>query len=143
MYCTASPELKVILEESFGKDFFTQKITERIKSYLDACAELGEKPLSESKFKSLGFTDDEINYRKIKTITKVLNEGWMPDWSNTDQKKWFPWLYMSSSGFVFSGAYYSCSDMPAGLGSRLCFKSRELAEYAGKQFTKLYLDFIL
>lgn len=143
LYPTASPEFKSMLEDSFGKDFFTQKITDRIKSYLDACAELGEEPLSESQLKSLGFTDDEIIYRKIKTITQALNEGWTPDWSDGNQKKWTPYFRMSSGGFVFGGTYcvYSCAH--AGYASLLCFKSGELAKYAGEQFTKLYSNFIL
>jgi hypothetical protein len=50
---------------------------------------------------------------------------------------------MSSGGFVFDGADCDRSAAYAGCASRLCFKSSELAKYAGEQFTKLYSDYIL
>ena len=144
IYKTASSELKIMLEDTFGKEFFSQKVTDRIKTYEDACAELGITPIDESVLLSNGFTKDEIAYRKIKTITEALNEGWKPNWNDENQKKWIPWFYPnSSSGFVFFSTYYDCSAAFAGYGLRLCFKSDELATYAGKQFTELYKDFIL
>lgn len=136
------PGLRPALEDTFGKDFFSNKITDRVKTYEDACTELGEQPMDEAKLKQLGFTDDEITYRKIKTVTKALNEDWEPDMFNTSQYKWYPWFKVSSGGFVFDDTYYDYSFAIAGNASRLCFKSDELATYAGKQFLQLYSDFI-
>lgn len=144
IYKTASPELKVMLEDVFGKEFFFQKVTERIKTYEDACAELGITPIDERTLLNNGFTKDEIAYRKIKTITKALNEGWEPDWNDEGQKKWIPSFYPnSSSGFVFYDAYCSYSHADAGNGLRLCFKTRALAEYAGKQFIEIWNKILL
>jgi hypothetical protein len=143
LYKTASPEFKQTLEDTFGKKFFSGSITDRIKTYEDACAELGIAAQLEDTLKELGFTPDEINLRKIKTITEALNEGWKPDWNDSKQYKYYPWFKMSSGGFVFGGADCDGSDARAGGASRLCFKSRELAKYAGEQFTKLYSDYIL
>lgn len=143
IYKTASPELKIMLEDTFGKEFFSQKVTERIKTYEDACAELGITPIDESTLSKNGFTKDEIAYRKIKTITQALNECWKADWTDENQKKWTPWFRSVSSGFVFSYSYYLSSSATAGNGSRLCFKSDELATYAGKQFVDLYKEFIV
>ena len=44
LYQTATPEFKQMLEDSFGKEFFKRKITDRVKSYEDACAILGIDP---------------------------------------------------------------------------------------------------
>jgi hypothetical protein len=143
LYATASAEFRTTLEDTFGKEFFFGKITDRIKTYEDACEELGEQPINEKMLRLAGFTEDEINYRKIKTITKALNEGCPPDYTNDEQPKWFPWFKVSSSGFVFDHTYYRCSCACAGGGSRLCLKNSDLAEYAGKQFTELYRNFIL
>ena len=143
IYKSASNEFKAILESTFGKEFFSQKIPDRVKSYEDACALTGENPVNEKKMLELGFTEDELHFRIIKTITKALNEGWVPDWADSDQQKWFPWFDLSSGGFVFYDTTYGCSITRAGYASRLCFKSKELAEYAGKQFTELYKGFIL
>jgi len=142
LYKDASPEFKATLEDSFGKEFFNGKITDRVKTYADACAEIGANPMDEDELKEMGFTDDEICYRKIKTITRALNEGWIPDWNNSNQYKWAPYFDLSSSGFVFNATYYRYTSAYAGNGSRLCFKSDELATYVGKQFTELYKGFI-
>lgn len=143
LYVTASPEFKQMLETTFGKEFFSMKITDRIKTYEDACNELGICAQLEVTLNELGFTSDEINLRKIKTITEALNEGWKPDWNDSNQYKYYPWFKMSSGGFVFGGTYYDGSSAYAGDASRLCFATRELAKYAGEQFTKLYSDYIL
>ena len=143
LYPTASAEFKTMLEDTFGKEFFSQKITARIKTYEDACHEIGEQPIDAAQLKSQGFTDDEVYYRKLKTITKALNEGWKADYNDGDQKKWFPWFYASSSGFAFYATAYHYSNPDAGNAVRICFKSDELATYAGQQFTELYKGFIL
>jgi len=104
LYKTASSELKEMLETTFGKEFFIQKITDRIKTYEDACIELGEQSIDENRLAKSLLTPDEILLRKIKTITKALNEGWEPDWRDSDQYKHYPYFNMSSGAFVFSDA---------------------------------------
>jgi len=144
LYKNSSSEFKTVLENTFGKDFFSGKITDRIKTYEDACEELQEKPLNEKELRNLGFSNDEIDYKKIKTITRALNEEFVADFTNHDQKKWYPWFKVSSSGvFACHAANYGYSNAIAGYGARLCFSSDELATYAGKQFTELYKSFIL
>lgn len=137
------PEMRPSLEDTFGTEFFRENIIDKIKTYEDACAELGITPQNDRTLLELGFTPDEINLRKIKTITAALNEGWKPDWNDGNQYKYFPWFKMSSGAFVFGDAYYAGSDADAGSAARLCFKSKELAKYAGEQFTKLCSDYIL
>jgi len=117
----------------------TEIVTVRIKTYEDAVKETGrpEKP----DFSNL--PEDlreyfEAQYKAV-VIAEALNEGWKADWSNSDQEKWLPWFRgLSSGAFVFYVTYYGYSIACAGYGSRLCFKSDELAEYAGKQFLDIY-----
>lgn len=80
-------------------------ITKRVKTYADACAVLGIEPMNETVLAKLGFAKDEIAYRKLKTIAKALNEGWRPDWANSNEYKYWPW-------FVYNPAYagFSCAD---------------------------------
>lgn len=141
LYKNASREFKQILEDTFGKEFFSVKITARIKTYEDACAELGIAPIDMNNARA-HLSSDEINYIKLKTVIEALNEGWVPDWNNTNQKKWIPWFELSSGGFVFYGTYFYYSYANAGYGSRLCLKSGELATYAGKQFIEIFKGFM-
>ena len=111
-------------------------ITERIKSYEDACAALGMHPV-ELQVEVSGFGTDSNSikaYGKLVIIVRALNEGWTPDWTNTDEYKYYPWFKYDNAGFGFSvtgcGHWYTY----ASVGSRLCFKTEALAEYAGKQF---------
>lgn len=135
IYPTAAPELKTILEETFGKPFFSQKITDRVKSVKDACEVLG---IDSDDLYLCNDSDDDTAYKELKTIVKALNEGWTPDWNNSSEYKWYPWFYLNQPGFRLNGVcYYSFS----AVGSRLCFKSRELAEYAAKQFESIYKTF--
>lgn len=74
-------------------------------------------------------------------LAKTLNEGWKPDWNNSIQCKYVPWFEMAgSSGFRFGGC--DCWDTDSAVGSRLCYKSSELAKYAGEQFSEVYRKFM-
>lgn len=80
-------------------------ITKRVKTYADACAVLGIEPMNETVLAKLGFAKDEIAYRKLKTIAKALNEGWRPDWANSNEYKYWPWFVYNPAYAGFSCAY--------------------------------------
>lgn len=120
-------------------------VTERIKTYEDACLEL-DIPLMPERCK--GMTEDEAAYYSLKVIAKALNEGWEPDWSNIKQKKWSPWFKVTDTnpaGLSYSNTHdtVSYANAYAIFGSRLCFKTEALAKYAGTQFIKLYEKYLL
>ena len=68
----------------FYKEEDYEEITDRVKTYEDACKVLGVEPINEQNAKAQGFRPDEIARRKLETIAAALNEGWKPDWNNTD-----------------------------------------------------------
>lgn len=118
-------------------------IKDKVKSFEDACKVLDITPsvpvvtgIPEKYQKPL-----IANYQ-LMVIAEALNEGWTPDWSNGEWNKWYPWFNMDNSSsagrFSFFGAVYQLSG--SGVGSRLCFKSEELATYAGTQFLELYRE---
>lgn len=111
--------------------------TKRIKTYEEALERLGIKHFDES-----GLTPDEVAYKKLKIITEALNDGWIADWNDSDQRKYAPW-FDTSSVFVFNVAYYYYSHANAGYAYRLCFRDSETSEYAGRTFIDLYKAFIL
>jgi hypothetical protein len=133
-----SPEFQTALEQALP-DFFSSKVTDRIKTFEDACRELSIDPTA-AEF-STG-PADEIALRKVKVIVRALNEGWTPDWNNGRERKWTPWFYLDTPGFRFYDSFYGIAFSISTGGSRLCFKSEELASYAGRQFLDLYREFI-
>lgn len=85
---------------------------------------------------------DEIAYKLLKMLAESLNEGWKPNWDDISEYKYYPWFDMrGSAGFRYHD--YGNWAANTAVGSRLCFKSSELAEYAGTQFTELYKDFMI
>lgn len=123
-------------------------ITERVKSYEDACTVLGlpaDFGITANDIIGIGAVDTRsvIAYTKLIIIARALNEGWSPNWNDSDEYKYYPWFKMSASGSGLSYYDYDYwrthSDVPA----RLCFKSSELSEYAGNQFVELYKEYFL
>jgi len=85
-----------------------------------------------------------IDHSKLVIIAKAINGDWKPDWSDYAQYKYYPWFDMRSSapgGFAFDG--YDRWSTASTVGSRLCFESREKAEYAGTQFVDLYKSYFV
>lgn len=134
----------------FYKEEDYEDITDRVKTYEDACKVLGVEPINEQNAKAQGFRSDEIARRKLETIAAALNEGWKPDWNNTDQYKYYPYFYIQENTKGKGSAGLSCADTvnaaayaTAVIGSRLCFYASRLARYAGNQFTDLYEQILI
>lgn len=117
-------------------------IKERVKTVGDAIAILGENDVDVKDYLEMrfaGLQDHIIGNQELVIITKALNEGWTPDWTNRKFDKWYNWFNMSSSASGRFSFYCSVFRLSCSLcGSRLCFKSKELAEYAANQFFDIY-----
>ena len=145
-----------------------RNVMERVKTFKDACNELGIEPdeWMQDK-KELGLEADVIAYLKLRIIAAALNEGWQPQFTE-DEYRYFPWfcLYTQSEidemseedksrvvcrssyvayaygGVAYAHTNYGSSYAYTHIGSRLAFKTRELAEYAGRQFVEIWADYV-
>lgn len=76
-------------------------VTERIKTFEDACNELGEDNILVQAYRSADFNTsgnskdvlDVIAYLKLRIIAAALNEGWEPQFTENEYR-WFPWFYL-------------------------------------------------
>ena len=110
---------------------------------------------------------DVHTYLKLRIIAAALNEGWEPQFTE-DEWRYFPWFYLytqkeidemdeeqksrvvsrssysayANGGVAYANTYNDSSYSNANVGSRLAFKTRELAEYAGKQFIDIWADYV-
>jgi len=131
-------------DKQTGEIKFKEKpknVIERIKTVADILADNG---ITQEEFdmNCIGLEKDEVAYKLLKLLAKSLNEGWVPDWNNDNQYKYVAWFWMGgSSGFRCYD--YAVWGSHSSVGSRLCFKSRELAKYAGKQFTEVFKQFMI
>lgn len=160
-----------VLEALFGKETFKPKdITERVKSFEDACRELGKSHPLVCQYNAIDDVDTNLNaYLKLRIICAALNEGWEPKFTE-DEVRWYPWFWLYTTqeiedmdeqekqerhlistgdyetgyaGFASASSCNAPSLTNANVGSRLCLKSEALAVYCGKQFIDLWADFNL
>ena len=101
-YGSATDEQKAMLEIIFGKDTFKQKdITNRIKTFEDACNELGSSHSLVLAYQNTNLRDEEvakpnkdiIAYMKLRIIVAALNEGWKPQFI-PGEYRWFPYFIL-------------------------------------------------
>ena len=146
LYKNADPVFKALLEENWSKEFFNKDITERVKTLQDAfrIANIDYKNFVQDLKKS-HFREDEIKKRELEIVAKVLNEGWKPNWNDPNEGKFYPYFVYDKEvgGFVFSATYFDYSDTVTNLGSRLYFRTRKLAEYAGRTFIEEYNNYLI
>lgn len=176
IYNGGNLEARAIIKEALGDKFSTVlPIMERVKTFEDACKELGDDNKLVRAYNSVkyGYSisqeehPDLIAYLKLRIITAALNEGWEPQFTE-DERRWYGWYdiirkddydnlseeekknvllwggsahHGSPCGLADAASDAAWSYSGASLGSRLAFKSAELAEYAAKQFVKIYADF--
>ena len=133
-------------------------ITEIVTDFQSACDYLGIS----SEF-SIGVPkkhlDAVVAYYKLCVIAEAWNkaDGFVPDWTNKNQYKYWPYFVFKKGGLLFGGAsdcgayggfvyansFYSPSATYANIGSRLCFNSSLRARQFGEQFVSLINDMML
>ena len=115
----------------------------KIKSYEAACKALGLKPISDEVFNAFQKEDRKTMaaYHKLAVITRAINEGWQPDWSNRDERKYEPYMYTNNAGLASAYTNAAPSDTYTLIGSRLCFRDYERATFAVETFRELYKDY--
>jgi hypothetical protein len=76
-------------------------------------------------------------------VFEAINDGWEPDYRNHSQAKYFPWPWVSSSGFAFADSDFSYGHSSACVGFRLCTDSADKARYVLTQFEDLWKEWLL
>lgn len=138
-----------------------KSIMDRVKSYEDACGVLHESPIDEYEYPK-----HVVALLKLETIIKALNEGWEAT-DHMDEEWWYSWFFRfdekyedeyKKSSYVYARCYsklvtdkfiafacttYDKSHISSCGNSRLALKSKELAEYCGKQFIQLWANYLL
>ena len=171
-YKQASREQKALLENMFGKDMFQVKdIRERVKTFEDAVAVLGNDNRAVIDYYAIADNKtcavDILAFAKLRVITEALNEGWKPTFNEKEVRfnVYFNLFDESEYRKLDNEAKRYCIDIVSntsngGLGlrhakpdnvlwhtlafssHRLSLKTRELAEYCGKQFIDIWADFL-
>lgn len=132
-----------------------KEVNEVITDFETARKVLGIKPLEgiivSKRLEGVERFVHEINPKHLETLIALnrlftIAEAWnkadefVPDSSDLNQYKWYPWLKYDkdAAGFVCADALCAPSTAAADVGSLLCFKTEERAAQFGKQFAELY-----
>ncbi len=138
-YNKADNKEKSLLENLFGKELFNQSLSDRVKTMKDVYYELG---IDGCVFEKSFIFQEDLDAAKVRLITKVFNEGWFPDWTNSNETKYTCYFESKNScGFSYS-LFFSWFTHSA-VGSRLCFKSKELALSVPRQFKTEFENYFL
>ena len=143
-------------------------INEAVNEYKKARSFLGIKPNMEfylarrnSEAIALPFEEtsqflEDLNPRHLKALSALnklftIAEAWnkaddfVPDFSNTNQYKYYPWFFYDKDAarFVVALTLNTASHTYVNFGSRLCFKTANRAHQFGKMFTDLFNEIFL
>lgn len=147
-----------------------QSVTERIKTFSDACKELGRNHPYVAEYDSIikkVSSKDLAAYLKLRIIAAALNEGWQPQFVKGDGNLYCPWFVLLTKNgydsldddekgrcvlrsggnsypyyvFVSVFASYGIESTNGSVGAQLALKTRELAKYIGEQFFDIWVDY--
>ncbi len=142
--------------------FAPKDIKEIVKTFEDAVVFLGNDNQAVIDYYAIAdktCTEDILAFAKLRVIAESLNEGWKPKFDG-EEYRYFPWFYIYSKeeyenldederkncrvvgrsyndasangGIVYANGDSTSSYSYTSGGSRLAFKTMELAEYCGK-----------
>lgn len=139
LYNEGNDSTKQSLIKQFGEEIFT-----RSSDWI----ELWDKFCKENKLSVTLPHDNPVTSDQewdnacvmLRYIISIRRKGWVPDWNDRTQYKYYPWFNMSGSGFSYRD--YEDDRSCSILGSRLCFPTSKLAEATAKEFLPIYEKFI-
>jgi hypothetical protein len=103
-YRNGTDEQKKVLVGLFG-EIEPKNVMERVKTFEDACRELGKGHEYVKDYRALKefgvyIPDDVLAYYKIRIICAALNEGWKPDYTDDNQYKYYTWVFYADKSYV-------------------------------------------
>lgn len=136
-YDEANSKQKELIKQYFKINTFDLS---NIKSF-DDILKISGKTLEDILIYKSPKTTREIRlnaFSKIELIKEVVNQGWIEDWNNNNEYKYYPWFNFDSGGFRFYGSYSGYSGFDSGLAF---YKTKKISDFVGKTFLKEYKEF--
>jgi hypothetical protein len=126
MFKASDDNQKNILDKFLIRD---NGVMDKVTSYKTACKVLGIEP------------NHKTSYERLTTIIKALNNGWKPNFKDSNERKYYNYFHNNQSGFSFYAVYCYYTNML--VPSALYLKDEETALYANKIAFKEYEDLYL
>jgi hypothetical protein len=111
-------------------------ITDRINGWEDVAEILGIHPVNDLPFPTPKNDREEATnaFYIIDSSIDVYNEEWVPDFTDSNEEKWFPIWKGNQSGFGFSLSLTDYDITYTLVGARLCFRNDALLRDFVKKF---------
>lgn len=122
-----------------------EQLKQEVEKYFQqACEKLGiSNALPEVSMLPERNKEAVIAFYKLSVIIQCTNEDWEPNWKDRFEPKYHPWFEVTPAGFGYSHTNSAASAALASIGSRLCYKTRDLAIEWGQKLLPLYEDMLL
>lgn len=170
-YNNTDADGRELLEHLFGKEIFAQDIKDKIKTFDDAVEFLGNNNKAVIDYHTIvdmTYGEDVLAFAKLRVIAEALNDGWKPKLEN--EHRYYTWFHLfteaeymklnedvkkdcyivdrsiyntiENGGVIYVYVYGASTTTCMRFGSRLTFKTEELAKYCGKQFIDIWERFL-
>lgn len=128
---------KNLLENLLGKEVFIEDIRNFINTFDDVLRFHKICPI-EFWNSCSGLEDDEIAYRQLKLIVKAYNKNEIPDYNNSNQRKYEPRFWLDSSGAGFSSFDFDLWSTASNVGAHLVYLNSDNLRDAVGKFLDIY-----
>jgi hypothetical protein len=116
-----------------------------IETFEDACDVLGLDALNLPNLSAISkrFKKSLLAYYKLMVIFEAINNGWIPDFSISNQKKIVPTFEIDPSGLAFSHLNLSAFVNNSKSSTLLCCGNPAKVKYITLKFEGLFQDYLL
>lgn len=136
--------------------YLDMSIIERVKSFEEACDETRKDyhlPFDQNTKDLIERSSNGLY--KLCVIAKALNEEWEIDINDKKQEVWWNWVDLRGllsggsadngaiAGFGSSSAYIAPSSASTYFGSRLCIRSKPIAEHFRLKFIDIWCEYLI
>jgi hypothetical protein len=139
-YSEANDKQKKLIKKYFKLE--NLDVLSKIKDFKDIL-KLSNKTLKDILPYQKPTTENQVKINalaKIQLIEEIVNEGWTPNWSNSNEYKYYIWFeFKKSVGWVVYGSYDFCSDCYGGVSF---YKNKKVSDFVSKTFLKEYKEFL-
>lgn len=142
LYRKSDAKQKEILQGLWPDVKFNEEPMDWVKTWEDICEVEGIHPVNSLPYPNASNPMEKwLNGAfKASTATKVVNNGWVADFDNDCQVKWYIWWKLHS-GFRFSYTDHGWARTYSYVGPRLSFESEKKAKFAGTVLADVYKDY--
>lgn len=132
--------VQLMFENIHGKSAFLSNPIEKFQNFLDIESEVGTIKLPYSITTTDPFEKQLNASLQMLNIAKAYNQGWIPNWDDTNEPKYSNYAYRivgSWSVSYFGHCYF------AGICSGVCFQKREYVEDVNKKFPEIVKAYLM